>query len=106
MTPAREWLVTFRISVARASIGFAFLLGLLGSIMTFVPGSQAGWFGVAATGGLIGIFSLSKWMRVLALALAFASQRSRGTATFRGDVIENCRGTGFPVDRVVIGAGS
>jgi hypothetical protein len=70
MTPAREWLVTLRIQVARASVGFALLLGLLGSVMTFVPGYQADWFGVAAAGALTGILSPTRWMRVLALALA------------------------------------
>ena len=38
MTPAREWFVALRIQVARAGVGFALLLGLLGSVMTFVPG--------------------------------------------------------------------
>ena len=41
MTPAREWLVTLRIQVARADVGFAFFLGLEGLFMTFVPGYQA-----------------------------------------------------------------
>jgi hypothetical protein len=54
MPPAREWFVTLRIQVARAGVGFALLLGLLGSVMTFVPGYQAEWFGVAAAGALTG----------------------------------------------------
>ncbi len=44
MTPAREWLITLQIQLARAGVGFALLLGLLGSVMTFVPGYQAEWF--------------------------------------------------------------
>ena len=43
MTPDLEWFVTLRIQVARAGVGFALLLGLLGSVMTFVPGYQAEW---------------------------------------------------------------
>jgi hypothetical protein len=70
MTPAREWFVTLRIQVARAGVGFALLLGLLGSVMTFVPGYQAGWFGVAAAGALTGMLSPTRWMRVVAVALA------------------------------------
>ncbi len=41
MTPAREWLVTLRIQVARADVGFALFLGLEGLFMTFVSGYQA-----------------------------------------------------------------
>ena len=70
MTPARDWLVALRIQVARVSVGLALLLGLLGLFMTFVPGYQLGWFGVAAAGALTGILSPTRWMRVLALALA------------------------------------
>lgn len=70
MTPSREWFVTLRIRVARAGVGFALLLGLLGSIMTFVPGHQAGWFGVAAAGALAGMLSPTRWLRVLAVSLA------------------------------------
>ena len=70
MTPAREWFVTLRIRVARAGVGFALLLGVLGSVMTFVPGYQAGWFGVAAAGALTGMLSPNRWIRVLAVALA------------------------------------
>ena len=70
MTPDLEWFVTLRIQVARAGVGFALLLGLLGSVMTFVPGYQAEWFGVAAAGALTGMLSPTRWMRVLALALA------------------------------------
>lgn len=70
MIPAREWFVTLRVPVVRAGVGFASLLGLLGSVMTFVPGSQAGWFGVAAAGALTGMLSPTRWMRVLAVALA------------------------------------
>ena len=70
MTPAHEWFVTLRIQVARAGVGLALLLGLLGSVMTFVPGYQAEWFGAAAAGALTGILSPTSWMCVLALALA------------------------------------
>jgi hypothetical protein len=70
MATAHEWFVTMRIQTARAGVGFALLLGLLGSVMTFVPGYQAEWFGVAAAGALTGMLSPTRWMRVLAVALA------------------------------------
>ncbi len=70
MTYAREWFVTLRIQASRAGVGLALLLGLLGSVMTFVPGYQAEWFGVAAAGALTGILSPTRWMQVVALALA------------------------------------
>jgi hypothetical protein len=70
MTLAREWFVTLRIQIARTGVGFALLLGLLGSVMTFVPGYQAEWFGVAAAGALTGMLSPTRWMRLLAVALA------------------------------------
>jgi hypothetical protein len=70
MTPGRGWFVTLRVQVARAGVGFALLLGLLGSVMTFVPGYQAKWFGVAAAGALTGMLSPTRWMRVLAVTLA------------------------------------
>jgi hypothetical protein len=70
MTPARERFVTLRIQIARAGVGLALLLGLLGSVMTFVPGYQAEWFGVVAAGALTGMLSPTRWMRVLAVALA------------------------------------
>jgi hypothetical protein len=70
MTPGRGWFVTLRIQIARAGVGFALLLGLLGSVMTFVPGYQAEWFGVAAAGALTGMLSPTRWMRVIAVALA------------------------------------
>ncbi len=59
-----------RIQTARAGVGLALLLGLLGSVMTFVPGYQAEWFGVAAAGALTGMLSPTRWMRVLSVALA------------------------------------
>jgi hypothetical protein len=70
MTPVREWFVALRIQVARAGVGFALLLGLLRSGVTFVPGYQAEWFGIAAAGALTGMLSPTRWMRVLAVALA------------------------------------
>ena len=70
MTAAREWFLTLRIQLARAGVGVALLLGLLGSAMTFVPGYQVQWFGVAAAGALTGMLSPIRWMRVLAVALA------------------------------------
>ena len=42
MTSARLWLQTARMHVARAGVGLAAVLGLLGSVMTFVPGTEVG----------------------------------------------------------------
>ena len=69
MRLTRERFDTLRAQVARAGVGFALLLGLLGSIITFVPGSQVGWFGVASAAALTGGLSPSKRMRVLAVIL-------------------------------------
>jgi hypothetical protein len=72
MTSARLWFVTARIQIARAGVGLAAVLGLLGSVMTFVPGAEVGWFGVAATAALAGLLSPTRRLRVVAVVLAVA----------------------------------
>jgi hypothetical protein len=71
-TSARLWLQTARMHVARAGVGLAAVLGLLGSVMTFVPGTEVGWFGVAAAAALAGLISPTRWLRVVAVVLAVA----------------------------------
>ena len=44
----RDWIPTVRQQVARTAIGFAAVLGLLGQFISFYPGAELGWFGVAA----------------------------------------------------------
>jgi hypothetical protein len=58
--------------VSRAGVGLAAVLGLLGSVMTFVPGAEVGWFGVAAAAALAGLLSPSRRLRVIAVLLAVA----------------------------------
>jgi hypothetical protein len=70
MTFARLRSHTARMQVARAGVGLAAVLGLLGSVMTFVPGTEVGWFGVAAAAALAGLLSPTRWLRVVAVVLA------------------------------------
>jgi len=60
---AREW-------VARVGVCFAAVLGLLGSIISFYPGAEVGWFGVATAGALAGLLSPTRRLRVVAVVLA------------------------------------
>ncbi len=95
MTPAREWFVTLRIQVARAGVGFALLLGVLGSVMTFVPGYQVEWFGVASAAALSGVLSPTRRMRSPCPGIGGLPRSDwRGTGIFRGDGIESSSGTG------------
>lgn len=59
-----------RAVIAQVGVGFALLLGLLGQVITFVPGASAGWFGVAACGAAVGLISPSRRFRAFAAALA------------------------------------
>jgi hypothetical protein len=70
MASQRIWFHTARMHVARAGVGLAAALGLLGSMMTFVPGAEVGWFGVAAAAALAGLLSPTRRLRVVA-ALAW-----------------------------------
>jgi hypothetical protein len=58
--------------VARAGVGVAAVLGLLGSVITFVPGTELGWFGVAAAAALAGLLSPTRRLQVVAVILAVA----------------------------------
>jgi hypothetical protein len=60
---AREW-------VARVGVCFAAVLGLLGSIISFYPGAEVGWFGVAAAVALAGLLSPTRQLRLVAVVLA------------------------------------
>jgi hypothetical protein len=72
MTSARIWFQTARMEVARAGVGVAVVLGMVGWLMTFVPGAEAGWFGVAALAALAGLLSPTRRLRVVAVVLAVA----------------------------------
>lgn len=72
MTSARIGFRTARMQVARAGVGLAAALGLLGSVITFVPGAEVGWFGVAAVVALAGFLSSTRRLRVVAMVLALA----------------------------------
>ena len=58
--------IGIRKSAAIAGIAFAAMIGLLGQIITFVPGAEANWFGFGAGLSLLG-FLWPGW-RVRALA--------------------------------------
>ncbi len=70
MPTTREWFDTVRTQVARAGVAFALFLGLQGSIITFYPGAEVGWFSVAATAALAGLVSPTRRLRVIAVVLA------------------------------------
>lgn len=70
MTLSPIELLTARIRVARAGVGLAAVLGLLGLLITFYPGAEVGWFGVAAALALAGLLSPTRRLRFVALALA------------------------------------
>ncbi|HZL88959.1 MAG TPA: hypothetical protein VFB96_11340 [Pirellulaceae bacterium] len=60
---------TIRDVVAFIGVGMAAFLGLLGQMITFVPGRQMGWFAVAASLAAAGLLSPRWWLRFVALAL-------------------------------------
>jgi hypothetical protein len=70
MTPSRIWLPLARTQVARAGLGIAAVFGLLGQFMTFYPGAEAGWFGVAAAVALAVLLSPTRQLRLVAVVLA------------------------------------
>jgi hypothetical protein len=90
MTSARLWFPTARMQVARAGIGFAAVLGLLGSVITFVPGTEAGWFGVAAAAALAGLLSPTRRLRVVAVVLAVALAGLAWDGYVRGRQYREC----------------
>ncbi len=56
--------------VARAGVGLAAVFGLLGQLITFYPGAEAGWFGIAAALALAGLLSPTRQLRLVAVVLA------------------------------------
>jgi hypothetical protein len=72
MTSDRSWYHAARTQVARAGVGLASVLGLLGLVISFVPGAEVGWFGVAGAAALAGLFSPTQRLRVVAVILAVA----------------------------------
>jgi hypothetical protein len=61
-----------RDAIARLGIGFAFLVGGLGLVISFVPGAEVGWFGVAAGAAALGLLSPSWRVRTTAVVLTAA----------------------------------
>jgi hypothetical protein len=47
----------------------AAVLGLLGQFISFYPGAEAGWFGVAASLALAGFLSPARRLRIVAAVL-------------------------------------
>jgi hypothetical protein len=80
MRSARIWFDAARMQVARFGVCLAAVLSLLGSVITFYPGAEAGWFGVTAAAALAGLLSPIRRLRVVAvvLAIAFAGFASGG----------------------------
>jgi hypothetical protein len=70
MKSTRIWFHTAQIYVARVGVCLAALLGFLGYIITFYPGAELGWFGVAAIVALSGLLSRTRRLRVVSVVLA------------------------------------
>ena len=70
MTPFRIWFPLARMHVARAGVGLAAVFGLLGQFISFYPGAEAVWFGVAAAVALAGLLSPTRQLRLVAVVLA------------------------------------
>jgi hypothetical protein len=70
MTSARLWFHAARKQVALAGVGLAAVFGLIGQFITFYPGAEAGWFGVAAAVALAGLLSPTRQLQLVAVVLA------------------------------------
>jgi hypothetical protein len=70
MAPCYTWRFRARTQVARAGVGLAFVLGLLGQVITFYPGAEVGWYGVAFAAALAGLLSPNRRLRLVAAILA------------------------------------
>ena len=70
MAPSRIWLPLARKQVALAGVGLAAVFGLIGQFITFYPGAEAGWIGVAAAVALAGLLSPNRQLRLVAVVLA------------------------------------
>jgi hypothetical protein len=46
------------------------MFGLLGQFISFYPGAEAGWFGIAAAVALAGLLSPTRQLRLVAVVLA------------------------------------
>jgi len=58
-----------RNTIALLGIGFALWLGLMGLFISFVPGADAEWFGIAAIFATFGLLSPSWRSRAVAIVL-------------------------------------
>jgi hypothetical protein len=59
-----------RDAIARVGVGFALWVGGLGLFISFVPGAEADWFGVAAGAAALGLLAPSWRVRLVAVAWA------------------------------------
>ncbi len=84
MTLSRIWTPTARMHVARAGVGLAAVFGLLGQLITFYPGAEAGWFGAAAGVALVGLVSPTWKLRLVAVFLAVVLAGSAWGGYVRG----------------------
>lgn len=73
-----------REAFARIGLGLAILLGLLGLVITFIPGAEASYFAVVAGLALTGLISTRWQTRSLALLVALASGAFAIDGYFRG----------------------
>jgi hypothetical protein len=88
MTPSRIWLRTARTQVAQAGVRIAAVIGLLGQFITFYPGAEVGWFGVAA----LALAGYSPRLDSYGLSLPSwwsSSLDSHGAATYGGGSIDS-----------------
>ena len=87
MTPSGLRFTTARTQVARVAVGIAAVLGLLGQVIDFYPGAEAGWFGFAAAARWAGCSRRPGGCGLLAWSWRYRSPGSRGRATCGGGSI-------------------
>lgn len=61
-----------REAIATLGLGIAVILELMGLVVSFVPGTEAGYFGIAAAASLAGLASSRRRLRIVAVVLALA----------------------------------
>lgn len=59
----------WRTAISLHAIGLALALGLLGQVITFVPGAEAGWFAIAAILAALGLVGPGRRTRAVAAIL-------------------------------------
>jgi membrane protein implicated in regulation of membrane protease activity len=71
-------------AIAKAGVGFAILLAALGQVITFVPGAEATWFGVAALSASAGVITTNRRLQAMAVVLVVALALLAGCGYLRG----------------------